>query len=118
MIPFFPDSHSLLKYVLDESLYEKLLKQLKKDFSLANIAIDISEAIAPDALITKLHEKIYRLILENFDEYLNLLYIIDVPENIFKEIEVVDVVEVAEKVTFIVLKRELQKIWLKAKYSG
>lgn len=118
MLPNFPDNHSLLEHAQNESLYEKLLTQLEKDFALANIDIDISVDIAPRDLKTILHEKIYRLILEKFDEYLNLLYIIDVPESAFKEIKVTDVVEVAEQVTFLILKRELQKVWLKAKYNG
>lgn len=118
MLPNFSDNHSLLKHAQNESLYEKLITQLEKDFTLANIDIDISVAIEPIDLKTILHEKIYRLILEKFDEYLNLLYIIDVPERAFKEIKVTDVVEVAEQVTFLVLKRELQKVWLKVKYSG
>lgn len=117
MTPNFSDSHLLLKHAQKESLYEKLVKQLEKDFALANIDIDIFVDIEPSDLKTILHEKIYRLILEKFDEYLNLLYIIDVPESVFKEIKVTDVVEVAEQVTFLVFKRELQKVWLKAKYS-
>ncbi len=117
MFPTFSDNYSLFKHAQNENLYKKLVTQLEKDFVLANIDIDISVDIAPSDLKTLLHEKIYRLILEKFDEYLNLLYIIDVPESSFKEIKVTDVVEVAEQVTFLVLKRELQKVWLKAKYS-
>lgn len=114
----FTDSISLLKKAQGEDLYEKLVTQLQKDFALANIDIDIkSEAIILTALRTILHEKIYYLILEKFTEYLNLLYVIDVPEKVFKEIRVTDVVEVAEQVTFSVLKRELQKVRLKAKFS-
>ena len=62
-------------------------------------------------------EKIYYLIMERFSEYLNLLYIVDVPEKAFKEIQVTDVVDVAEQVSFLILKREMQKVWLKTKYS-
>jgi len=118
MLPNFPDTHSLLKHAQNETLYKKLVIQLKKDFVLANIDSNISLNIVPSDLKTILHEKIYRLILEKFDEYLNLLYIIDVPERSFKEIKLTDVVEIAEQVTFLVLQRELQKVWLKAKYSG
>lgn len=114
----FLDSISLLQKAKDENLYEKLVAQVQKDFALANIDIDtFSETITFTELKTILHEKIYRLILEKFTDYLNLLYVIDVPEKVFKEIRVTDVVEVAEQVTFLVLKRELQKVRLKAKYS-
>ena len=98
--------------------YTKLVAQLKKDFALANIDINIaSENIECATLKSILLEKIYYLLLERFTDYLNLLYVIDVPERAFKDVEVTDVVEVAEQVTFLILKRELQKVWLKSKYS-
>lgn len=118
MVLDFSDSKSLLKKAQDELLYNKLVVQLQKDFALANIDVDISsDGIDSNTLKTTLLEKIYYLILEKFTDYLNLLYVIDVPEKAFKDIEVTDVVEVAEQVTFLILKRELQKVWFKAKYS-
>lgn len=114
----FIDSISLLKKAHSEGLYHKLLFQLQKDFALANIEIEIESAeLDINALKTTLHEKIYYLILEKFTAYLNLLYLIDVPEKAFKEIRITDVVEVADQVTFLVLQRELQKVRLKAKYT-
>jgi hypothetical protein len=114
----FTESISLLQQAKDEGLYENLVAQVQKDFALANIDIDtFLPTIAFAELKTVLHEKIYRLILEKFTDYLNLLYVIDVPEKVFKEIRVTDVVEVAEQVTYLVLQRELQKVRLKAKYS-
>ncbi len=117
MLPEFSDSKVLFQAALKEQLYQKLVAQLQKDFALANIDIDLLSDIEPTELKTLLHEKIYYLILEKFTAYLNLLYVIDVPEKAFKGIHMTDVVEVAEQVTFLVLKRELQKVWLKAKYS-
>jgi len=103
------NSKSLLENAQKQQLLPKLVVQLQKDFSLANIFIDLSDDISPDQLRTILHEKIYYLILEKFGDYLNLLYVIDVPEKAFKEIELVDAVEVADQVNFLILKRELQK---------
>ncbi len=111
------NSDELLHKALENSLYPKLVFQLKKDFQLANISIELYEEIAPVDLKNTLHEKIYLLMMEKFPEYLNLLYIIDVPEKEFKKIEVTDVVEVAEQVSFLILRREMQKVWLKNKYS-
>jgi len=111
------DSNSVLDEAQAAGLYAKLIVQLQKDFTLSNISIELSQDSTPDQLKTILHEKLYYLILEKFTEYLNLLYVIDVPEKAFKEIQVTDVVEVSEQVTFLVLKRELQKVRLKAKYS-
>ncbi|MEJ1222742.1 hypothetical protein [Sediminicola sp. 1XM1-17] len=117
MVVNFPNSTKLLEAAEAENLYGNLVAQLMKDFGLANIFIELTEDIAPEDLKKVIHEKIYVLIMERFAEYLNLLYIIDVPENMVKAIEAVDVVEVAEEVAFLVLKREWQKVWFKAKYS-
>lgn len=114
----FPTSTALLTKAQQENLYGKLVLQIKKDFNLANIPIDLANDVSPDNLRVFLHEKIYYLIMEKFSEYLNLLYIVDVPEKVFKQIQVTDVVEVAEQVSLLVLRRELQKVWLKSKYSS
>ncbi len=114
----FPNSTELLQNAIDVGLYQKLVAQLEKDFQLSNISIDLGLGIRPEDLRTTLHEKIYQLIMEKFAAYLNLLYVVDVPEHSFKEIQVTDVVEVAEQVSFLILKRELQKVWLKEKYSA
>ena len=118
----FPNSKKLLSNAKKVGLFENLVAQLLKDFNLANIPIDLemsreSQQISPQELKSVLHEKIYRLIMEKFTDYLNLLYIVDVPEKAFKEIQLTDVVEIAEQVTFLVLKREYQKVWLKAQYG-
>lgn len=118
----FPNSQKLLANVKKAGLYENLVAQLQKDFILANIPIDFevldeSGRIPPEELKSVLHEKIYRLIMEKFMDYLNLLYIVDVPEKSFKEIQLTDVVEIAEQVTLLILKREYQKVRLKAQYG-
>ena len=113
----FPNSSELLQNAQTQHLYENLVLQLQKDFVLANIPVDLPLGIAPNDLRTFLHEKIYFLILEKFNEYLNLLYVIDVPEKEFKYIQLTDAVEVAEQVSFLILKRELQKVWFKTKYN-
>ncbi len=117
MIQSFNNNVELLLFAKEKTLYQKLVSQLQKDFALSNIDIDLNLEISPEELVSVLHEKIYVLILERFSEYLNLLYIIDVPEKAFKNIAVTDVVDVAAQVTFLVLQRELQKVHLKAKYS-
>jgi len=113
----FLDSNSVLERAQKEGLYGKLIVQLRKDFGRANVDIELGQDTSPIQLKTILHEKLYYLILEKFSEYLNLLYVIDVPERAFKDLEVTDVVEVSRQVTLLVLKRELQKLWLKAKYG-
>ena len=97
-------------------LYTKLIKQLNKDFLLANIDLDFHEEILPPSLKLLLHETVYKLIQEKFTNYLNLLYIIDVSEKQVKALDGNDMLKLAEDVSFLILKREWQKVWYKNKF--
>ncbi|WP_367756634.1 hypothetical protein AB3G33_05025 [Flavobacterium sp. WC2421] len=107
----------LLSEAEGESLYLKLIEQINKDFNLANEGIDFPMSISPNELKIQMHEKIYRLIQYKFAEYLNLLYIIDVSEEEIKRLDGSDLVALAEQVSFLVLKREWQKVWFRNKFS-
>jgi hypothetical protein len=100
-----------------ENLYIKLIEQINKDFNLANESIDLKLEIQPEDLKIELHEKIYRLIQYKFAEYLNLLYIVDVPEDQVKKLDGSDIAELAKQVAFLVLKREWMKVWFRNKYK-
>tara|TARA_R110002049_G_scaffold14886_3_gene61937 strand:- start:1055 stop:1420 length:366 start_codon:yes stop_codon:yes gene_type:complete len=116
----YPNSNALLASINDQQLYHNLVAQLRKDFNLANIEfgfLEDNDTLAPQELIAALREKMYFLLMERFTEYLNLLYIVDLPERALKEIQVTDAVEVAEQVAFLVLQREWQKVWYKNEYS-
>ena len=99
------------------NLYKRLVQQLNKDFLLANIDLDFHEDVLPSSLKFILHETVYKLIQEKFSEYLNLLYIIDVSEHKVKALDGNDVLKLSEDVSFLILKREWQKVWFKHKYS-
>ncbi len=106
----------LLSQAESENLYLKLIEQINKDFNLANEGINLPMSISPSDLKIQLHEKIYRLIQYKFAEYLNLLYIIDVPEGQIKKLDGSDISELAAKVAFLILKREWMKVWFRNKY--
>lgn len=114
----FSTSVALLRYASEEQLYDKLVAQLVKDFGLANSYIDIPIDSLPEEVHKALHERVYVLLMEKFTEYLNLLYVIDVPEKAFREIRSTDTVEIALQVALLILKRELQKVLLKQQYSS
>ncbi len=103
----------LLSEAQKEELYTKLVAQINKDFTSANESVDFPISISPIDLKLQLHEKIYRLIQYKFAEYLNLLYIIDVPEDQIKKLDGSDLVELSEQVAFLILKREWQKVWFR-----
>ena len=97
-------------------LYNKLIIQLNKDFLYANIDLEFNEEVLPTSLKLILHEIVYKLIQEKFADYLNLLYIIDVPENKVKQLDGSDMVKLSEDVTLLILQREWQKVWYKCQY--
>ncbi|NHM06646.1 hypothetical protein G4D82_05390 [Flavobacterium sp. CYK-4] len=106
----------LLSQAETENLYLKLIEQLNKDFNLANEGIDFPLSTKPEELKVQLHEKIYRMINYKFAEYLNLLYIIDVPEDQVKKLDGTDLVALSEQVAFLILKREWIKVWFRNKF--
>ncbi|WP_100613971.1 hypothetical protein [Confluentibacter citreus] len=99
------------------NLYKNLIFQLNKDFKLANIDLDFHEEVLPTSLKLILHETIFNLIQEKFTDYLNLLYIIDVSEKQIKALDGNDTLKLSEDVSFLILKREWQKVYLKNKYK-
>lgn len=110
------NTYLLFEEAQKEALYLKLIEQLNKDFNLANEGVDFPMSISPEELKIQLHEKIYRLIQYKFAEYLNLLYVIDVSEDEVKKLDGSDLVILAEDVSFLILKREWQKVWFRSKY--
>jgi len=108
---------ALIAVANQQDLYTRLVHQLNKDFHLANIDIDLHEAILPTSLKIILQDALYQLIQKKFTDYLNLLYIIDVPESQIKALDGEDLLALAEAVSFLILKREWQKVWFRNKYS-
>lgn len=107
---------ALISQAEEEHLYFKLIEQVNKDFALANESLDVPMGVFPFEFKNLVQEKIYKLIQHKFAEYLNLLYIIDVSEEQIKKLDGSDLVELSEKVTFLVMKREWQKVWFRNNY--
>jgi len=105
----------LLAEAETENLYIKLIEQINKDFNLANEPVDFPKSTNPEELKVQLHEKVFRLIQYKFAEYLNLLYIIDVAEDQVKKLDGSDIAELSKQVSFLILKREWQKVWFRNK---
>lgn len=114
--PVPQSTDELLQTAEKEDLYQKLIEQINKDFNLANEGVDLPKSTSAHELKVQLHEKIYRLIQYKFAEYLNLLYIIDVPEDQIKKLDGSDILELSEQVAFLVLKREWMKVWFRNRF--
>ncbi len=98
-------------------LYRKLIIQLNKDLLYANIDLEFDEETLPTSLKLVLHEMVFQLIQNKFTDYLNLLYIVDVSEIKIRALDGSDTLRLSDDVTFLILQREWQKVWYKAKYS-
>ena len=99
------------------NLYKNLIVQLNKDLLYANIDLEFDKDTLPTSLKLVLNETIFCLIQNKFSDYLNLLYIIDVSELKIRALDGNDTIKLSEDVTFLILQREWQKVWFKAKYS-
>ena len=110
----FSDAFDLLDYARKSGRLSLLLSQLQKDYERANIPFPLKQEQTGDGeigeVLQSLRESLYMLLMEHFDQYLNLMYAADVPEREFRAVQVTDVVEVASQVSFILLKREWKKI--------
>lgn len=115
-IPEFQNSVNVLNHAREKTLLTKLLQQLQKDFSKTGLNLDFNVPWENETLIQIIKEEVYRLLLEKFDNYLALLYVIDIAEKEFAYVDGNDAVEVSGQVTFLILKREFQKVWYKNKY--
>jgi hypothetical protein len=110
------NTDQLLSEAENENLYSKLIEQLNKDFNFANEAIDFPQSTSPYELKVQLHEKISRLIQYKYTELLNLLYIIDVPEENIKQLQGMDTAELSEQIAYLILRREWMKVWFRNRY--
>ena len=106
----------LVQQASKTNLYQKLVQQLNKDLLLANISLEFNEEVLPTSLKLLLHQMVYKLITEQFANYLNLLYIIDVSEDQIRQLDGSDTLILSEQVTFLILKREWQKVWYRNIY--
>jgi hypothetical protein len=111
------NSLELLKAVKNDNLLIKLIEQLNKDFQLSGIfkVFDINASF--DKLNEELAEILINLIQFKYDDYLNLIYRVDISEKELATIKNNNLVAVGNQIAFLILKREFQKVWLKQNYN-
>lgn len=117
MIPTAKNSSQLLTIIKDASLYENLINQLIKDFELSGFALKIDKTSSPQDLLKELQHQIYQLMLHNFEGFLQLLYRVDVSEHAMQSDKTQDIDEMTQKATYVILKREWQKVYFKNQFS-
>jgi len=107
----------LFTKIEQDNLYLKLVQQLNKDFQLSNLEFHFEETITPIDLQKALTQHLLKLISNQYDDYLNLLYRIDIAETELLKVRSENIEDAINQVTFLVLKREAQKVWLKKNFS-
>ncbi|WP_275315445.1 hypothetical protein [Tenacibaculum bernardetii] len=112
------NSDALLVKAVNEKLYANLITQLNKDFSLANLAINLTKNSTPTTLKDELTKVIKHLILADLNSYKNLLYIIDITETMTYKKEASNIDTYTESIVFLILKRVWKKVWFRANYSN
>ena len=105
----------LLSEIKGVDLYLKLITQLNKDFQLAGIEESFCLDQTPSELIAQLQKIVLKLINNDFDNYLNLLYRVDISEIEIKKLNGSNIEKMTEQIVYLLLKREWQKVWFKAK---
>ncbi|MEM6516374.1 MAG: hypothetical protein AAF688_09335 [Bacteroidota bacterium] len=108
--------NDLIEQVQKGEHYKNLVLQLNKDFALASVHLDLQTSITPERLKAILHETIFSLIRNNFPDYLNLLYVVDVSEEKIKALDGSDALKLSEHVSFLILQRVWQKVWFRHFY--
>ena len=107
----------LLNVIAIENLYVQLIAQLNKDFQLANVAGSFDFKASPAQLKKELFAILLNLISNQYDDYLNLLYRIDVPESELAKLKQYNLTASIEEIAYLVLKREYQKVWFKHNFD-
>ncbi|UMB59979.1 hypothetical protein MHL31_12950 [Lutibacter sp. A80] len=107
----------LQEAVETENLELKLIEQLNKDFRLSGISKIFDVTSSFENLKDELSLTLLNLIQFKYDDYLNLIYRIDLSE---KELAIItnrNLTDVVNQLVFLILKREFQKIWFKQYYK-
>ncbi|MBN4082913.1 hypothetical protein JYT50_00850 [bacterium AH-315-A23] len=105
----------LLQKIEVENLYHNLIRQLNKDFQLSNLSESLELSSSPDQLKEALSNIVLKLITNRYDDYLSFLYRVDVSEKELLTVKNDNLEQAVGQITFLILKREYQKVWFKSK---
>lgn len=84
---------------------------------LTGTGITFDQDLSPHNLVDELRLTIGDLILNNFNDFLSLLYVADISEYEVRKLDISKPEILADELTPILLKRLWKKVWMKDKYS-
>ena len=103
----------VLEAAREEKLYAFLVSQLNKDFKRAGLDSTFDQVSSSEKLLRDLEAALYELVLSDFENYLTLLYAIDVSEAKIKALPDSEVHEFVQRVSVLILEREFKKVQFK-----
>jgi len=98
-------------------MLENLIVQINKDLFLSGVETQFNVNWNPKLLIKGLSEIVARLMINEFQKFINFLYRIDIPEKKIGQIGTSDFDEIVEVITILILKKEWQKVWFRNRNS-
>ncbi|MDH7445502.1 hypothetical protein [Aquimarina sp. 2201CG14-23] len=105
----------LIEEVVSSNLYPQLIQQLQKDIHRAGIEHTIGDQLNPKELFLNIENLLFEKLNNAFNEYLNLLYAVDVSEKAVRNFQSEDSLDISQYTTYLILKREWQKIYYRNK---
>ena len=104
--------------LIDTTNFEALVAQINRDVTLAGIDSDTFNNVeTPEELISRLQNFIDVLVSNYQESFSNFMYRVDVPEKEVNAINKGEMTHLIDEITFFVLKREMQKVYFRKKFS-
>jgi len=100
----------LIDQIKSPELVQDLIVQLNKDANLSGLDVHFATSSTSEKLVKELYDVLVNLMTDDFRNYLNFLYRIDLSEQNVKSIQETEPKQIAKIVTLLVLKREWQKV--------
>ncbi|WP_243832663.1 hypothetical protein [Myroides indicus] len=94
-------------------LFMQLVRQLEKDFQLSVASDLIFNAQTAEELVVETQFFLEKVAVNTPAKFSSLLYRIDVAEADINNLQAGNLAEYLEQVTFLVLKREFQKVYIR-----
>jgi hypothetical protein len=107
------------KYSQHLGLLNETVEQIKKDLGESGFTIHFSgnTHTAYIELIDQLQPIIENLLQKNYTHLMQVLYKIDIPEKLFKNVLTSNLSNTSHKIAELIIKRELQKVVIRNEYK-
>ncbi|WP_455169873.1 hypothetical protein [Aegicerativicinus sediminis] len=109
--------NDLVDKPIDLHFYNQFLNQINKDLVRAGIDIQNLGQFSPKELHEEIQLLIKELLSTDVKKLVALFYLIDIPEKYLQQSLSTDVINPSETISFLILKREWQKVLTRIKYS-